>query len=745
MEDLAFDHPVPLAQWWPPRNPPRAEPTTPHPGPAGTRAGADAPPAGFAEWAVTAHEAVLRTHAALQNLLIAQALRGAGRDPAVNGDAVEGSTGAAVVAKVHAVGESTGSAADDTTGAMNVSLVWHHAPPRRADDLRGHGNCAPGRPGWSVRHNGRLLAEARRETSRPGEEEGSPTPGDSIRREALWRPERHVLSRDDLDALSLGRIDHVFAAANGPEDPGAFATWSGLIGADLLEEVALSDTGAATGRLRAASEGDRSWTEVVRAAWQLLAIRVLHDGLHLCLPDACARPAVGRPVAVRLAGAGRLARELTLRAEVTASTLVPRPRVRADVEVLDGSGPVGWLRGVEVVFQETADSSVMPGQNGPGRRSSRGEPVYANELHMAHACEGDLAVTYGPAAHATAAAVRPRLPRGDLLMLNRLVTTPRRGYPIGTTYLTEYDVPQDPWYVRDNAGVVPWFARLEMALQAAAFVGAALGSSLEHPGENLTVRNLEGHAELLHPLPLEGRTVRQRTTLLSHTPLPGALLQRYRFELAVDDEVFQRGETVHGFFTQPVLAQQRGLDGGRHVLPWLFEQPERASAADRFHPEDEALFAEGRLALLRETECLSVPDGGQHRKGYLLLSKRVQQDDWFFGRHFLDDPVLPGSCGVELLFQALRSHLLHSGALPEDTVRALVPAPEQELRWAYRGQILPCHQRIQAEVHVRDVRREREHVLCVADGSVWRDGLRIYAVDGIALRSSGLTGGRGRR
>ncbi|AEW99512.1 hotdog family protein [Streptantibioticus cattleyicolor] len=694
----------------------------------------DDPALGDPAAAVPAHSTVLNAHRALGDLLLTQ-LQGLAPDaPPVPGRRAA-ERPSATTAAVLAEGERALALAGPA-GAVHIELTW--CQESGAARLLGLAVTDP--PGWTVRQNGRILAEAHRATPPDAHDCHSPVPPVPPQWRPLRRASRHVLSRAGLDALAAGRIQEVF---DGPQAPGAHPDWCRHTGLDLLASAVPTGPGAGrhglghvTATVPAAPAGNRGWTELVRAVWQLLGVHALHQGLHLCLPAPFVHPLRGAPLTVHVRDVARLAGPLALGADITAIGLVPRPHLVADVRVCDARGTVAWVRGPGVALREAPGSRVAPDPaTGTVRRSSRGERVHADELHMAHAAEGDLAVTYGPAAHTTAARVRPRLPRGDMLMLDRLLTAPRRDRPLGSVHTTEYDVPEVPWYVRENGGVFPWFAHLESALQATAFVGAALGTSLEHPGEDFTVRNLEGHSHLLRPVRLCGRTVRQRTTLLAHTPLPGAVLQRYAFELAVDDEVFQQGETVHGFFTRPVLARQQGLDGGRRVPPWLLGLEAPPPSARRLDADDGPPLGHGRLALLSGAECVLVPDGGRYGLGCLLVTRAVRADDWYFAHHFLDDPVLPGSCGVETLFQALKFLLLHGGRLSEEAVRGLVPVPGQVLRWTYRGQILPRDREVQAEVHLREVRVADGRLVAVADGSVWRDGLRIYAVDGIALHT----------
>ena len=49
-----------------------------------------------------------------------------------------------------------------------------------------------------------------------------------------------------------------------------------------------------------------------------------------------------------------------------------------------------------------------------------------------------------------------------------------------------------------------------------------------------------------------------------------------------------------------------------------------------------------------------VLDGGPHGLGVARGSTEVDPDAWFFKAHFLDDPVWPGSLGLESLLQLLK-------------------------------------------------------------------------------------------
>jgi len=355
------------------------------------------------------------------------------------------------------------------------------------------------------------------------------------------------------------------------------------------------------------------------------------------------------------------------------------------------------------------------------------------DVQMAMAAEGDRTPFPLPAGVRVTARVRARLPRGELRMVDRSVRTegPWGEYRPGSFCITEYDVPRDAWYIRENGGAVPQFALMEMGLQPAGVLSGWLGVAGEYPQQDLHCRNLEGSCRLLHDVALPGATVEQHVALRSHAPLPGGLVHRYGFELHTGGRPFCTGEAVHGYVTPELLAQQQGLDGGTYQPPWLERHSTAACDVRSLALGEDSRIGTGRLALLEDVAL--VPGGGDHGCGYVLCTKPVRADDWFFDRHFFRDPVMPGSAGVQMLHQAVYAYALHTGLADHLAEPCCRVAVGEELRWTYRGQILREHRQVRGEVHIRDVRRDGRRVLLRADGSVWRDDLRIYRVENIAV------------
>ncbi len=49
---------------------------------------------------------------------------------------------------------------------------------------------------------------------------------------------------------------------------------------------------------------------------------------------------------------------------------------------------------------------------------------------------------------------------------------------------------------------------------------------------------------------------------------------------------------------------------------------------------------------------------GEAHNGYILAERKNDPSDWYYANHFLGDPVMPGSLGVEAIVQAFRTEIM---------------------------------------------------------------------------------------
>lgn len=317
-----------------------------------------------------------------------------------------------------------------------------------------------------------------------------------------------------------------------------------------------------------------------------------------------------------------------------------------------------------------------------------------------------------------------RLPRDPYAFLTRVVTIEHAEPWVlraGASIETQYDVPAEAWYFTAQAsGEMPYAVLLEVALQPCGWLAAYLGSALQSAG-NLSFRNLGGHG-------VQRRAVVPGTGLLAVdvamtrvSQSGGMLIQHYDLRVRDAVGVVFEGDTYFGFFSKAALADQVGL---RDARPVLIDAHELARA-ESFPLPVTAPFPGAPLAMLDTVQAF-VPEGGPHGLGYLRGTKRIDPAEWFFQAHFYQDPVWPGSLGLEAFLQLLRVATARRWGVPTGA-RLRAVALERPHRWTYRGQVLPTDAEVTVEAVIDDL-DDASRTLS-AHGHLSVDGRIIYAMD----------------
>lgn len=293
----------------------------------------------------------------------------------------------------------------------------------------------------------------------------------------------------------------------------------------------------------------------------------------------------------------------------------------------------------------------------------------------------------------------------------------------GGEVLAEYDVPATEWYfAADRSGRMPFAVLLEIALQPcgwlAAYVGSALTSDID-----LSFRNLGGQSVQHAPVGPDIGTLSVRVAMTRVSRSGGMIIQNYDFAITQGDRPIYTGDTYFGFFSKAALAQQVGI---REAKPYQPTQTELARAEQSAYPDDPCLPT-GMLTLIDRVDVL-VPDGGPAGLGYIAGSKRVVGDEWFFAAHFYQDPVIPGSLGLESFLQLLKLLGLRRWGRPR---MWQCPALGQRHTWVYRGQVLPTDDTVRVMAWVTRV-DDAKHTFW-ADGFLTVDGRIIYQMRDFSL------------
>ena len=153
------------------------------------------------------------------------------------------------------------------------------------------------------------------------------------------------------------------------------------------------------------------------------------------------------------------------------------------------------------------------------------------------------------------------------------------------------------------------------------------------------------------------------------------------------------------------------------------EQLMSCARGEMFGPGNARLPADEMLMFDRIT--LISEEGGKFGKGEIRAELDIKPDLWFFGVHFIGDPVMPGCLGLDALWQ-LGGFFLPWKGLP-GRGRALGAG---EIK--FTGQVLPTAKLVEYQIDIkRVITRKLNLVIC--DGLMKVDGRVIYTCNDLRI------------
>jgi PfaB family protein len=318
-----------------------------------------------------------------------------------------------------------------------------------------------------------------------------------------------------------------------------------------------------------------------------------------------------------------------------------------------------------------------------------------------------------------------RLPGPPFLFVDRI--TPTAGKPFvleaGAACFGEYDVPPNAWYFEANrCDRMPFSVLLEIALQPCGWLAAYCGSALTND-QDLKFRNLGGKATQLLPVTPDIGTLGMTAKLTNVSKSAGMIIQHFDMKVTSRLGTVYEGTTYFGFFTKEQLANQVGIREAK--VPWPSGQD--VARSERGLLPHDAPFPAPMLRMVDRIESFD-PQGGSKGLGLVVGRIAVNPDAWFFKAHFYQDPVWPGSLGLESFLQLLKYvGWKRWGSLPDAQTTALhVPHS-----WTYRGQVLPTDREVTVLLEVTHADDENRRL--TANGFLTVDGRVIYQMTDFAL------------
>ena len=339
-----------------------------------------------------------------------------------------------------------------------------------------------------------------------------------------------------------------------------------------------------------------------------------------------------------------------------------------------------------------------------------------------------------------------RLPGPPYQFMDRIVSIEPKPWVLkpGGWIEAEYDVPYDAWYFKSDRGrLMPFCILLEIALQPCGWLAAYMGSALKSKND-LKFRNLGGNAVLYDNVSREAKTLTMRARTKKVSEAGDMIIEEFEFLILEQNKIIYKGDTSFGFFTDNALMQQVGLsDADKRAYIPATDELDKSST---YLFEDEAPFTPDDPAI-DKAPCLSMPskairmidkidlylpNGGPKGLGFIRGTKDVDPNEWFFKAHFFQDPVWPGSLGIEAFLQLIKFMALKRWKYLSDThnFELITQKPHN---WTYRGQVTPVNKRIEVEAMITGI-QDVPVPSIVANGFLKVDGLYIYEMKNFGFR-----------
>ncbi len=424
----------------------------------------------------------------------------------------------------------------------------------------------------------------------------------------------------------------------------------------------------------------------------------------------------------------------------------PIPTIFADLLcTVDGLGAFHCRRmGLRLVpdwpLEDRADLRLLGAQQSEGTEVASWEGFDFDYASLLACAWGKPTTAFGPAYAAfDSERTVPRLPGPPyhfMSRINKIDGTPW-SMQIGTEIDVEYDIPSDAWYFQENgAATMPFAVLLEAALQPCGWLASLSGSTLG-TDVDMSFRNLDGTGTLMtEVLPTSG-TLKTHVKITNISRAGSMIIEAFEVQCRMDGELVYEMDTVFGFFPQEALAAQKGLPSVG-VAKEAFEAPQGEVVDLTARPEryfgGSANLSRPSLLMI-DRVVLAEADGGQEGLGRYRAEKDVDPAEWFFEAHFFQDPVQPGSLGIEAMIQALQFAMLHKGMDEGMTAPRFEPlGTGQALTWKYRGQVLTHNKLISTTLDIVEEGEDDKGRYVVATASLWVDGMRIYEATGLGMR-----------
>ncbi|BBO73630.1 type I polyketide synthase [Desulfosarcina widdelii] len=468
-------------------------------------------------------------------------------------------------------------------------------------------------------------------------------------------------------------------------------------------------------------------------------------------PGACYEPVIGNGARLKCRGPVTPATcHVHYEIQISEIGYGPEPYVVADAHMSADGRPIVFFKDMSMqmsgVGREDLEAVWRKKSTAPVFNEKTAAPLYDRAAILAFAT-GNPSDAFGePYRVFDQQRKIARLPGPPYCFMDRVVAVEPEPWKLtpGGWVTAQYDLSPNEWYfAADRSGVMPFCVLLEIALQPCGWLAAFAGSALRSQ-RDLKFRNLGGSAVLHRQVTPDTGQMTMRCRMTKVSEAADMIIENFDFEVHDGSGPVYTGDTYFGFFSAEALAQQKGMGAGDPMVQALapFSGEARGETSLNIEPPitpDESAvmsLSVDRLelpgkALLMVDDIAAHFDVETDEAKYIRGTKQVDPEEWFFKAHFYQDPVCPGSLGLESFIQLMKTAAMKRWPELIDTHRFRMQEGSRHT-WTYRGQIVPTNKTIAVEARIACV-ADSPTPLIRADGLLSVDGLPIYKMENFEL------------